>query len=91
MTDIDMLLDRVRAAPVPSRLAALDNAVFDALAAHAAASDGLGARPIGMAALAALAIGLLGALPGAQVEAAPLSPLGDVALLAPSTLLDSAP
>lgn len=89
MTEIDMLLDKMRAAPVPSRLEALDGAVLDALAAQRE-NGGPGARLIGMAALAAMTIGILGAMPGGEVKAAPPgSPLGGVSALAPSALLDS--
>ena len=90
MSDIDHLLGRVREAPVPSRLALLDDAVFEAIAFRQANSGVTGIRPIGVAALAALAIGIIGAVPGTRDEAvAAASPLGDVLPLAPSTLLDS--
>lgn len=90
MSDIDHLLGRVREAPVPSRLAQLDGAVFEDIAARQVNSDGVGVRPIGIAALAALAIGIFGAVPGTRGEAvAAASPLGEVSPLAPSTLLDS--
>ena len=90
MSDIDDLLGRVREAPVPSRLSQLDGAVFEAIASRHVNSGVLGVRPIGIAALAALAIGIFGAVPGTRGEAvAAASPLGDVSPLAPSTLLDS--
>jgi hypothetical protein len=90
MSDIDHLLGRLREAPVPSQLAQLDGAVFEAIASGQVNADGLGMRPIGIAALAALAIGIFGAVPGTRDEAAAAaSPFGDVSPLAPSTLLDS--
>jgi hypothetical protein len=88
MSDLDRIIGRLREAPVPARLATLDSAVIDALASQPA--PGSATRPIGMAAIAALAVGLLSSVPSGKVEAAPAPlPLGGAALLAPSSLLDS--
>ena len=88
MQDLDMILGRVRDAPVPPVLSTLDSAVMDALAAQPASHTA--ARPLGLAAVVALAIGMIGAIPEAKVEAATTAaPLGVASALAPSTLLDS--
>ncbi|MGH6617841.1 hypothetical protein [Sphingomonas sp.] len=90
MNDIDAILARLRDAPVHPGLATIDAAVFDELAARAAAPP-LSARAFGVAAVMALAIGIAGAaLPGTSARAAPISPLGAPSALAPSTLLGTA-
>lgn len=88
MTDIDAALERLRELPVPPGLRAIDAAVFEGLEARAAARRSLSGRTFGIAALAALAIGMAGSLvPGAPVTAAPIAPFGAPPALAPSTLL----
>ena len=87
MTNLDALLDQIREAPLPARLATLDSAVLDSLAAAPAPGPVMGRA--GMVAVAALAVGILGALPGARVGAAPAAPpLAAASPLAPSALLD---
>ncbi|RJF93795.1 hypothetical protein [Sphingomonas cavernae] len=88
MTDIDAMLARLRESPVHPGLAVIDTAVFDELAARAGVPATPGARGLSMAAVVALFIGIAGsALPGTQVRAASISPLGAPPTLAPSTLL----
>lgn len=86
MDDLDDMLARLSGAPLDPRLAAMDQAVFAGLAErytpHAT-------RSLGIAALAALAIGVVStALPGTPASAAPsVTPFGAPPALAPSTLL----
>ncbi|QNQ09675.1 hypothetical protein [Sphingomonas alpina] len=88
MNEIEAMLARLRDAPVHPGLAMIDAAVFDELAARAAAPPPLSARAFGVAAVMALAIGIAGAaLPGRSARAAPISPFGAPSALAPSTLL----
>ena len=86
MNDIDLILGRVRAAPLPSELANLDDAVLGALASRPA--SGTVVRSIGMAAAAALAVGIIGGIPAGKDQAvAAVAPLGAPSPLAPSSLL----
>lgn len=88
MNDLDSALARVRDLPVPPRLAAIDTAVLARIAARDAEGRAPAGRLFGLAALAALAIGMAGAvLPEAPVKAAAVVPFGAPAALLPSSLL----
>jgi hypothetical protein len=88
MTDIDTLLGRVRTAPVHPGLATMDGAVLDALATRSAAGAPFSSMTLGLAAVAAMILGVAGsAYPGTPERSAPLAPFGAPAALAPSTLL----
>ncbi len=91
MSGLDEMLDGLRAAPLPPRLMVIDNAVLSQIAERRASAGPLSGGMIGLAVVAALGMGLAGAVvPGTRAEAAPnLSPFGAPAALAPSTLLDS--
>lgn len=91
MRDLDEMLDRLSAAPLPARLIAIDDAVFLQFADRQAGAAPLSGGMIGLAVVAALGMGVAGAVvPGNPAEAAPsLSPFGAPAALAPSSLLDS--
>ena len=85
MIDLDDTLSRLAAAPVHSGLAAIDDAVLARLSARTAQIPG---SAIGLAAVAAVLIGVAGAgLPSTRAEAA--GPFGQPSALAPSTLLAS--
>ncbi|MGV3481205.1 MAG: hypothetical protein ACO1O3_14740 [Sphingobium sp.] len=91
MTDIDVMLAQLRDGPVHPGLTAIDAAVMDELAERAQATPALSGKAFGMAAAMALVVGIAGsALPGGEVRAAPISPLGAPPMLAPSTLLGNA-
>lgn len=89
MTNLDDILGRLGAAPVPAALADIDDAVLAGLARYRAATSAPSGRAMGVAAAVALGIGVAGAtLPGTPAQAAPaLSPFGTTAALAPSSLL----
>jgi hypothetical protein len=90
MIDVERVLRDLEQAPVPSRLSLIDDAVLQALADIESERRALGARPMAVAAIAALIFGIAGAaLPGTAARAAPTAPLGGDLSLAPSTLLDS--
>ena len=85
MTDIDKMLSRLALAPVHAGLAAIDDAVLTRLSQRAAQ---IPSSAIGLAAVAAVLIGVAGAaLPGGRAEAATSVPFGQPSALAPSTLL----
>ena len=87
MIDLDDTLNRLAAAPVHAGLAAIDDAVLTRLAQRAAQIPG---SAIGLAAVAAVLIGVAGAgLPSTRAEAASPAPFGQPSALAPSTLLAS--
>lgn len=89
MTDLDLLLGKLREEPVHPRLAFIDEAVLAELAQRKAIVP-INRTGLGVAAVAALLVGLGGSvLTGAPADAAPVSPLGVPATLAPSTLLAS--
>ncbi len=91
MTDIDAMLAQLRDGPVHPGLSSIDDAVMDELAVRAQATPVLSGKAFGMAAAMALIVGIAGsALPGGEVRAAPISPLGAPPMLAPSTLLGNA-
>lgn len=91
MSHIDAMLDELRAAPLPTRLMMIDDAVLSRLSERQANAAPLSVGVIGLAVVAALGMGIAGAVfPSAPAEAArTVSPLGAPAALAPSTLLDS--
>ena len=85
MNDIDDTLNRLAAAPVHYRLSAIGD---DVLAGLALRHSQIPTSAIGLAAIAALMVGIAGAaLPSGRAEAAPFSPFGAPPALAPSTLL----
>lgn len=91
MTDIDTMLAQLRDGPIHPGLNAIDAAVMDELAERAQATPMLSGKAFGLAGAMALAVGIAGsALPGGEVKAAPISPLGAPPMLAPSTLLGGA-
>ncbi|RVU04587.1 hypothetical protein EOE18_10425 [Novosphingobium umbonatum] len=87
MTDLDQLLGLLRDEPVHPRLALIDDAVMAELARRKAIAP-ISLGGLGLAAVAALLFGLGGTMiSGVPAVAAPISPLGVPAALAPSTLL----
>lgn len=91
MNSLDQMLESLGDAPMPPRLMAIDNAVFAELAARQSGAASLPRGMVGLAVVAALGMGLAGAVvPGTRADASPgLTPFGAPAALAPSTLLDS--
>ena len=91
MNSLDQMLEDLGAAPIPSRLMSIDDAVLAELAKRQAGAASLSSGMLGLAVVAAVGMGLAGAVvPGTRVEAKPnQSPFGAPAALAPSTLLDS--
>lgn len=88
MNDLDKLLGRLREAPTPSRLSLIDEGVMAAVAAHPAGRDTLTIATFGLAAVAALLVGIAGSvISPPTVYAAPIAPFGSPSALAPSTLL----
>lgn len=89
MDDIDEALTRLARAPVPAALDGLEARVLARIATPPASRAGLG---VGAVAIAALAIGMIGAgIPASPGTAASLSPFGTNSPLAPSTLLAGTP
>lgn len=86
MNNLDEMLARLASAPLPSRLATMDQAVFAGLA-HYDRSSATGS--LGIAAAVALAVGVASTgFPGTAAVAAPsVSPFGVPPALAPSSLL----
>lgn len=85
MNDIDDLLARLARQPAPQALDGLEDRVLARIASDRASRVGPG---LGVIAVAALTIGVIGAgLPASPGAAAALSPFGANAPLAPSTLL----
>ena len=90
MTDLDAALATLAHAPLHPGLGSIDEAVLAGLGAHLR-RGGISNGSLGVAACAALVIGIAGAaLPGKPASAASLTPLGTPFVLAPSTLLASA-
>lgn len=91
MNSLDQMLESLGEATVPARLMLIDNAVLSELAARQTGASSLSSGMAGLAIVAALGMGLAGAMvPGTRAEASPsLSPFGAPVALAPSTLLDS--
>ena len=90
MTDLDASLATLAHAPLHPGLGSIDEAVLAGLGAHQR-RGGISNGSLGVAACAALVIGIAGAaLPGETASAASLTPLGTPLVIAPSTLLASA-
>ena len=90
MTDLDAALATLARAPLHPGLGSIDDAVLAGLGARLS-RGGISNGSLGVAACAALAIGIAGAtLPEEPARAASLTPLGAPLVLAPSTLLASA-
>lgn len=89
MSNLDEMLAQIGRAPLPARLAMMDDAVFSALAEQHGNSAGNSLRSLGLAAIAALAFGVISTgFPGSLASAAPsVSPFGVPSALAPSSLL----
>lgn len=86
MANLDEMLTRLGTAPLDPRLTGIDEAVFAGLAACDTTTS---TRSIALAAVAALAIGVVSTgFPGAPATAAPsVTPFGAPPALAPSSLL----
>ncbi|OYZ15788.1 MAG: hypothetical protein B7Y35_06940 [Sphingomonadales bacterium 28-64-96] len=90
MDDLDEALHRLRAQPVPRRLAALETDVLMRIDIERRARALNSGPALGLAAVLALGVGIGAAiLPGGSAVAAPASPLVAGSALAPSTLLAS--
>ena len=89
MSNLDEMLARIGGAPLPSRLAMIDAAVISALAEQQRSSAGNSLRSLSIAAIAALAFGVISTgFSGSPASAAPsASPFGVPPTLAPSSLL----
>ena len=89
MRNLDEMLAQLGGAPLPARLAMMDGAVFSALAEQQRSSEGNSLRSLSIAAIAALAFGVISTgFSGSPASAAPsVSPLGVPSALAPSSLL----
>jgi hypothetical protein len=92
MADIDDLLNRVRQEPVHPGLVDMDVAVLNAMRVRNSQDDRLGARTLGLGALAALFLGIAGTtLPHRPAQSSVSTlPFGAPLSLAPSTLLTEA-
>ena len=90
MDDLDAMLMRLARAPVPASLDGIESKVLARIAARPVASAGIGVGAVAIA--VALGMGVFGAgVPARQTGVSPLSPLGPVSALAPSTLLAGEP
>jgi hypothetical protein len=90
MTDIDAALARLRDVPVHPGLASIDAAVLERVAMDAAGQHPLSVKAFGMAAIAALSLGIASSvIPGMPASAASIAPFGTPPALAPSSLLGS--
>ena len=91
MKHIDDMLAGLRAAPLPTRLMTIDDAVLCQLSERQANTAPLSGSMIGLVLVTALGMGIAGAVfPSAPAQASrQISPFGAPAALAPSTLLDS--
>ena len=89
MSDLDEILAGIGGAPLPSRLATIDEAVFAGLAEHQRNSASNSLQSLGIAAIVALVIGVFSTgLPGSPAMASPsVTPFGAPPALAPSSLL----
>ncbi|MCG7349735.1 hypothetical protein [Sphingomonas sp. ACRSK] len=90
MDDLDRALARLAGAPAPAALEGIEDQVLARIGSRPAVrGSGLG---IGVVAVAALAIGMVGAeLPATANPAVSLAPLGGASPLAPSALLMGEP
>ncbi len=89
MTELDTLLARLREAPPPSALAAMDVAVLEELARRST-SQTIGAGVMSLAAVLAMTVGIAStAVPNGPAEASMVSPFGVSPTLVPSALLDA--
>ena len=86
MPDIDHTLSQLAAAPAPSALAAIDDAVMLRLALRGAQ---IPAHAFGLAAVVSLLVGIAGAGVPATAGLASVTPFGIPSALAPSSLLAS--
>jgi len=88
MDDLDKVLLQLRTLPVPQRLAALEGDVMERIDAEQRMIALTSGSALGLAGIAALAIGMAGAvLPGVAAQATQASVFGSGSSLAPSTLL----
>ena len=89
MSNLDEMLARIGGAPLPPRLAMMDEAVFSALAEQQRFGASNSLRSLSIAAIAALTIGVISTgFPGSSASAASsVSPFGVPPALAPSSLL----
>ena len=91
MNHLDDMLAGLSAAPLPTRLIMIDDAVLAQLSKRQSNAAPLSGSMIGLVLVTALGIGIAGAVfPTAPAQASrTISPFGALAALAPSTLLDS--
>ena len=91
MNNIDDMLAGLSAAPLPTRLMTIDDAVLAQVAERQANAAPLSGSMIGLVLVTAVGMGIAGAVfPSAPAQASrTISPFGAPAGLAPSTLLDS--
>ncbi len=89
MSNLDEMLAQIGGAPLPSRLATMDEAVFAGLAVQLSSAAGNSLRSLSIAAVAALAFGIISTgFPGSPASTAPsVSSFGVPHALAPSSLL----
>ena len=89
MSNLDEMLARIGRAPLPPRLAMMDEAVFSALAEQQRSSASNSLRALSIAAIAALAFGVIstGFSGNTAAAASSISPFGVPPALAPSSLL----
>lgn len=89
MNNLDDMLARIGSAPLPPRLAMIDEPVLSALAKHQRSAAGGSLRSLSFAAIGALAFGVFSAgFAGSPAIATPsVSPFGVPPALAPSSLL----
>ena len=89
MSNLDEILARIGGAPLPARLAMMDEAVFAGLAEHRRSATSVSLLSLSIAAIAALAFGVFSTgFPRSPAAAAPsVTPFGAPPALAPSSLL----
>ena len=89
MRNLDEMLAQLGGAPLPARLAVMDEAVFSALAEQQRTAESNSLRSLSIAAIAALTFGVISTgFSGSPASAAPsVSPFGVPPALAPSSLL----
>lgn len=88
MIDLDHSLNKIANMPVPAKLADIDNAVFASLSIRHTDSR-RGTRLMGVAGVAALALGIVGGsfASGPALASGGPAPFASATALAPSTLL----